>query len=64
MPVDLREYQKQHPAFPQEPTADQFFDEAQWESYRCLGYCVGRRIFGNGVDEVGPALWRYLATAV
>jgi hypothetical protein len=63
MPVDLREYQKTHPAFPQEPTADQFFDEAQWESYRCLGYHIGRRIFGSGKDEIGPPLWKYLEAA-
>lgn len=61
MPVDLREYQLTHAEFPQEPTADQFFDEAQWESYRCLGYCIGRKIFGTRhEDEVGRALWTYL----
>ncbi|HKE94957.1 MAG TPA: hypothetical protein VKB34_11665, partial [Povalibacter sp.] len=61
MPVDLREYQQTHAAFPQEPTADQFFDEAQWESYRCLGFCVGRRIFGTELEnESGDALWTYL----
>src|SRR4030095_3602785 len=60
MPVDLREYRGPHPAFPQEPTADQFFDEAQWESYRCLGYCIGRRVFGFGEGEIGRALWSYL----
>lgn len=61
MPIDLRQYSQTHPAFPQEPTADQFFDEAQWESYRSLGYCIGRRIFGTQTqDEVGDELWEYL----
>lgn len=61
MSVDLREYNRTHPEFPQEPTADQFFDEAQWESYRGLGYCIGRRIFGSQAqNEVGEALWEYL----
>ncbi len=36
-PTDVRQYHAAHPAFPQETTLDQFFDEAQWESYRRLG---------------------------
>jgi hypothetical protein len=37
-PVDIREYAMANPDFPQESTGDQFFDEAQFESYRKLGY--------------------------
>jgi len=51
-PRDLIQYQVAHPAFPQEPTGDQFFDEAQWESYRKLGEVIGR--------DVAPALERLL----
>jgi hypothetical protein len=40
--LDLRQYQATHPAFPQEPTADQFFDDQQWESYRKLGQQAGQ----------------------
>ena len=36
--TDVREYFLKNPKFPQESTADQFFDEAQFESYRKLGY--------------------------
>ncbi|WP_205748314.1 patatin-like phospholipase family protein [Dyadobacter bucti] len=36
--TDIREYNLQNPAFPQQSTGDQFFDEAQFESYRKLGY--------------------------
>jgi predicted acylesterase/phospholipase RssA len=43
-PVDLHEYRKAHPKFPHEPTADQFFDEAQFESYRELGYQTGKEV--------------------
>jgi hypothetical protein len=32
--------------FPQETTLDQFFDEAQWESYRKLGSHIGDKLFG------------------
>jgi hypothetical protein len=34
----VKDYRSRNPSFPQEPTADQFFDEAQFESYRALGY--------------------------
>ncbi|MHA4741995.1 patatin-like phospholipase family protein [Dyadobacter sp. MSC1_007] len=37
-PVDIREYALVNTEFPQQSTADQFFDEAQFESYRKLGY--------------------------
>lgn len=36
--VDIREYAKSNPEFPNQSTGDQFFDEAQFESYRKLGY--------------------------
>ena len=38
LPADLYGYRLAHPAFPDEPTADQFFDEKQFEAYRELGY--------------------------
>ncbi len=47
VPADLRHYAQTNPAFPQETTIDQFFDEAQWESYRKLGHLVGMSLFGN-----------------
>ena len=37
VPTDVAGYQLAMTAFPQQPTGDQFFDEAQWESYRRLG---------------------------
>lgn len=62
-PLDVHEYGERQKAFPQETTADQFFDEAQWESYRRLGLDVGRLVFGSRHDDpkaVGDALWRFL----
>lgn len=44
-PADVLEYHGRHPAFPQEPTMDQFFDEEQWESYRRLGDHIAGRLF-------------------
>ena len=37
-PVDVKHYHAEHPDFPQQTTADQFFDEPQWdEQERMLG---------------------------
>jgi hypothetical protein len=44
-PVDVVQYQRTHSLFPQEPTSDQYFDEAQWESYRKLGEHIGASLF-------------------
>lgn len=44
-PLDVAEYHSGHPDFPHESTADQFFDEAQWESYRRLGEHIAARLF-------------------
>ena len=45
--LDVHNYAANNPAFPQEPTADQFFDEAQWESYRKLGYDIATTLFAQ-----------------
>lgn len=44
-PLDLIQYQKTQPDFPQESTMDQYFDEAQWESYRKLGEHIAGLVF-------------------
>lgn len=38
LPVDVRSYAEVSKTFPHESTADQFFSESQFESYRRLGY--------------------------
>lgn len=44
-PLDIVQYQSENPRFPQQSTLDQFFDDAQWESYRKLGVLIGSRLF-------------------
>lgn len=44
-PPDVRDYHAQNPDFPHQTTADQFFDEAQWESHRALGLHIGEQLF-------------------
>lgn len=41
LPLDLAGYADRDQEFPQQTTADQFFDEAQWESYCELGKRLG-----------------------
>ena len=55
-PADVLEYHKGHPDFPHEPTIDQFFDEAQWESYRRLGEHIAETLFGPAASPAGK--WR------
>jgi hypothetical protein len=38
-PLDVLAYKRTHGAFPDQSTADQWFDESQFESYRMLGRC-------------------------
>lgn len=59
-PLDVKLYARAKPQFPQQTTGDQFFDEAQWESYRKLGLEIGLRVFGAWDGYVKVA--RRLAT--
>jgi hypothetical protein len=43
LPPDIMNYRRTRKDFPHETTADQFFDESQFESYRHLGYEVAKR---------------------
>jgi hypothetical protein len=52
---DVLEYRSRNPAFPHESTADQWFDESQFESYRRLGLHAAESAF-DGVEGIdGPA---------
>ena len=58
-PLDIQHYARSHAAFPQESTMDQYFDEAQWESYQRLGYVIGSRLFADGWTGIWyPAMMR------
>lgn len=76
-PVDVRTYAAVNSRFPHQPTADQFFDESQFEAYRQLGehqgdWCLAREA-GRlpkttppsrppAVEPYGDALTRAFAT--
>jgi len=42
--LDSWMYKTYNPDFPHESTADQFFDESQWDSYHTLGKLIGNNI--------------------
>jgi hypothetical protein len=52
-PADVLQYHAEHPDFPHETTSDQFFDEAQWESYRRLGEYVGETVSTPSALDMG-----------
>jgi len=43
----IAHYKSRHPDFPHQTTADQFFDERQFECYRALGFMVAMRTIGD-----------------
>jgi hypothetical protein len=51
------QYAKLHPTFPHQTTADQWFDELQFESYRALGEYIG----AHAAEEIGNVLGTTLA---
>ncbi len=44
-PTDVLRYKDQNPDFPHESTADQWFEESQFESYRRLGQNIAESVF-------------------
>jgi hypothetical protein len=55
LPLDVAGYADRHRDFPQQSTAEQFFDESQWESYCQLGEVLGRTLDASLLDML-PAL--------
>lgn len=51
-PVDVIEFRKRHKEFPHTSTADQFFDESHFESYRALGQHIAQGIFTHDMPEL------------
>jgi hypothetical protein len=44
-PTDALRYAAANPEFPHQSTADQWFDESQFESYRVLGFHIAQNVF-------------------
>jgi len=54
--IDIRNYHATSADFPQQTTNDQFYDEAQWESYRALGAFIAETLFAERTP-VDPRKW-------
>ena len=52
-PMDSQAYAAKNPEFPHQSTADQWFSESQFESYRKLGEHVARRVLEAADDAPG-----------
>jgi hypothetical protein len=48
-PADVLNYRREHADFPHETTADQWFSESQFESYRRLGQHVVEKLFDKTI---------------
>lgn len=57
-PRDILQYQVRKPKFPHESTGDQFYEEAQWESYRRLGEHVAHSAFSFIASRSEVRTWR------
>src|SRR6185503_20933562 len=53
-PAPVLNYKRTSPEFPHESTADQFFDDSQFESYRALGDHIAEETFARWVMD--PAI--------
>jgi hypothetical protein len=51
LPVHVKNYHKGHPNFPHQSTADQFFDDAQFEAYRALGEHIAQQAIEEDPDS-------------
>ncbi len=51
-PTDVLRYKSQVQRFPHESTADQWFSESQFESYRALGEHIAREVFSGPVSSL------------
>jgi len=66
-PVDVMNYARSNPEFPHQSTADQFFSESQFESYRVLGRFTLTQMLKEGgfnknnmpdsIEHFAAALW-------
>ena len=54
-PADVLGYHNQVAQFPHESTADQWFDESQFESYRALGCHIADKALGDGRAPLSAA---------
>jgi hypothetical protein len=65
LPIDVRSYAQEHPAFPQTAASDYWCDENEFEAYRTLGYTIAgnataRLELGAAQTAARESYWREL----
>ena len=60
--ADVIEFSRRYERFPHDTTADQFFTEQQFESYRKLGECIALHVFRSAGDSM-RAVFAHLSEA-
>ncbi len=59
--IDIDEYHAREPSYSHQTTADQFFDEVQFEAYRALGRHIADGVFNVRSERIkGTALERWM----
>lgn len=58
LPEDIYSYRRTNPKFPEQTTADQFFDEKQFEAYRELGFQLGFDLCGKTSHQDFTAIFK------
>ena len=58
-PTDIESYARQNPPFPYQSTGDQFFDEAQFESYRKLGAHIADSVLREANERQATAIGQF-----
>jgi predicted acylesterase/phospholipase RssA len=61
-PNDVKDYRRLNPEFPQQSTADQWFDESQFESYRELGLFAANSVLSRA-NSPAPSIDTVFAAA-
>ncbi|TMJ46924.1 MAG: hypothetical protein E6G84_13845, partial [Alphaproteobacteria bacterium] len=51
--VDIKSYGLANPEFPHQSTANQWFSESQFESYRALGFRITDEVLHRALERLG-----------
>ena len=62
MPLDIAGYADSNCTFPQQSTSQQFFSEAQWESYCELGVLLGKHVNEDVLAKLPEWVWHAQVT--
>ncbi len=65
LPLDVQRYAEANPKFPQQTTADMFYDEAQFEAYHAIGEGLARAVARTLEDDPRASrVWAEIRTAL